>query len=158
LSLIEAAERHSELRLQNRGKGKEVAVAKAQIMVVEDDNIVVMELRYRLQSLGYAVSGVASYGEEAIVKAGEMRPDLVLMDIRLKGDMDGIEAAEEIIACLGIPVVYLTALADKNTLQRAELTKHYGYVGKPFDERQLRTTIEKAISRHKLEGKSSVRD
>jgi len=81
-----------------------------------------------------------------------MRPDLVLMDIRLKGDMDGIEAAEEIIARFDIPIVYLTALADENTLQRAELTKHYGYVGKPFDERELQTVIEKAIGRHKLEG------
>jgi CheY-like chemotaxis protein len=71
-------------------------VAKAQILIVEGDNIVVMELRDRLQSLGYAVAGVASYGEEAIEKAGEVRPDLVLMDIRLKGEMDGVEAAEEI--------------------------------------------------------------
>jgi CheY-like chemotaxis protein len=127
-------------------------VAKARVLVVEDDNITVMELRDRLQSLGYVVSGVASYGEEAIEKAGEMHPDLVLMDIRLKGDMDGIEAAEEISARFDIPVVYLTALADENTLQRAELTKHYGYVGKPFDERQLHTTIKKAIGCHKLEG------
>jgi len=137
--------------LQNQGKGKEeVAMAKAQIMVVEDDNIVVMELRDRLQSLGYAVSGVASYGEEAVVKAGEMYPDLVLMDIRLKGNMDGIEAAEEIIARFDIPVVYLTALADKNTLQRAELTKHYGYIGKPFDERELRAAIETALHQHEV--------
>jgi CheY-like chemotaxis protein len=122
-----------------------MAMAKAQILVVEDDNITVMELRDRLQSLGYAVSGLASYGEEAVVKAGEMRPDLVLMDIRLKGDMDGIEAAEEIVARFDIPVVYLTALGDENTLQRAELTKHYGYVGKPFDERELQTAIETAL-------------
>jgi CheY-like chemotaxis protein len=120
-------------------------MAKAQILVVEDDNITVMELRDRLQSLGYAVSGVASYGEEAIVKAGEVRPDLVLMDIRLKGDMDGIEAAEEIVARFDIPVVYLTALADENTLQQAELTRHCGYVGKPFDERELRAAIETAL-------------
>jgi CheY-like chemotaxis protein len=125
-------------------------VAKAWVLVVEDDNITVMELRDRLQSLGYAVSGVASYGKEAIEKAAEMRPDLVLMDIRLKGDMDGIEAAEEISARFDIPLVYLSALADQNTLQRAELTKHYGYVGKPFDERELQAAIEIALHRHKV--------
>ena len=125
-------------------------MAKARLLLVEDDNITVMELRDRLQRLGYAVSGVASYGEEAIEKAGEMRPDLVLMDIRLKGDTDGIEAAEEIIARFDIPVVYLTALADENTLQRAELTKHYGYVGKPFDESELQVAIETALNRHEV--------
>jgi CheY-like chemotaxis protein len=124
-------------------------MAKAQILVVEDDNITVMELRDRLQSLGYAVSGVASYGEEAIEKAGEMRPDLVLVDIRLKGGMDGIEVAEEIIARFDIPIVYLTALADENTLQRAKLAKHYGYIGKPFDERELEVAIEAALHRHR---------
>ena len=127
-------------------------MAKARILIVEDNNIVVLELRDWLRSLGYVVSGVAAYGEEAVEKAGETRPDLVLMDIRLKGDMDGIEAAEEIRASFDIPVVYLTALADHNTLQRAEATEPYGYISKPFDERELQTVIEKAIGRHKLEG------
>jgi CheY-like chemotaxis protein len=125
---------------------------KARILVVEDDNITVMELRDRLQCLGYAVCGVASYGKEAIEEAGKMRPDLVLVDIRLKGNMDGIEAAEEISARFDIPVVYLSALADHNTLQRAEATEPYGYISKPFAERELQTVIEKAIGRHKLEG------
>ncbi len=123
-------------------------MAKAQILVVEDDNIVVMELRDRLQGMGYAVCAVASYGEEAIQKAGEARPDLVLMNIRLKGDMDGIEATKEISARFDIPVVYLTALTDENTLQRAKLTEHYGYISKPFDERELQTAIETALNRH----------
>ena len=126
-------------------------MAKVQILIVEDDNIVVMELRDRLQSLGYAVSGVASYGEDALVKAAETRPDLVLMDIRLKGAVDGIEAAEEISARFDIPVVYLTALADESTLQRAKVTEHYGYISKPFDERELHTTIEMALCKHKKE-------
>ena len=127
-------------------------MAKAQILIVEDDNIVVMELRNRLQSLGYAVSGVASYGEEAIAKAGEVRPDLVLMDIRLKGAVDGIEAAEEIRARFDIPVVYLTAYADEDTLQRAKVTEPYGYVIKPFQERELYSTVEIALYKHKAEG------
>jgi CheY-like chemotaxis protein len=133
-------------------------MAKARILLVEDDNITVLELRDRLQRLGYAVSGVAAYGEEAIEKAGETRPDVVLMDIRLKGDMDGIEAAEEICGRFGIPVVYLTALADENTLQRAKLREHYGYIGKPFDEKELHAAIEKAINRHKLKGKLNIGD
>ena len=126
-------------------------MAKAQILVVEDDNIVVLELRDRLQSLGYAVSAVASFGEEAIEKAAETRPDLILMDIRLKGDIDGIEAAEEIRARSDIPVVYLTAYADEDTLQRAKVTEPYGYIIKPFEERELHIAIEVALYKHKAE-------
>jgi diguanylate cyclase (GGDEF)-like protein/PAS domain S-box-containing protein len=126
-------------------------MAEVQILVVEDDSIVVMELRYRLQNLGYAVSGVASFGEEAIEKATEMRPDLVLMDIRLKGAMNGVRAAEEIRARFDIPVVYLTAYADEATLQRAKLTEPYGYIIKPFEERELHTTIEVALYKHEME-------
>ena len=126
---------------------------KAQILVVEDDNIVVMELEDTLQNLGYAVSAVASYGEEAIEKAAERRPDLVLMDIRLKGDVNGIDAAEEIRERFDIPVVYLTAYADEDTLQRAKITEPYGYIVKPFEERELRSAIEMALYKHKMERK-----
>jgi CheY-like chemotaxis protein len=141
-----------------QGKGKGVAVAKARILIVEDDNIVVLELRDRLRSLGYIVSGVASYGKEAIEKAAETRPDLVLMDIRLKGDMDGIEAAEEIISRFDIPVVYLTALADENTLHRAKVTEPDGYISKPFDEKELWAVIETALHRHEVGRKSEESD
>ena len=120
------------------------------ILVVEDETIVAMEIKDRLERLGYSVVDTVSSGEEAVKRAKEKYPDLVLMDIRLKGDMDGIEAAEEISARFDIPVVYLTALGDQNTLQRAELTKHYGYVGKPFDERELQAAIEAALHRHKV--------
>ena len=126
-------------------------MAKAQILIVEDDNIVVLELSDRLQSLGYAVSGVASYGKEAVEKAAEMRPDLALMDIRLKGAMNGVGAAEEIRARFDIPVVYLTAYADEDTLQRAKVTEPYGYIIKPFQERELYSTIEMALYKHKAE-------
>ncbi|GEM_PF-1103640 len=128
-------------------------MAKAQILIVEDDNIVALELRDRLQSLGYAVAGVASYGREAIERAAEMRPDLVLMDIRLKGDVDGIEAAREIRARFGIPVVYLTAYADENTLRRAKVTEPYGYIVKPFQERELHTVIEVVLYNYEMERK-----
>jgi PAS domain S-box-containing protein len=128
-------------------------MAKAQILVVEDDNIVMMEIKDILQILGYAVCGVASHGEEAVEKAGETRPDLVLMDIRLKGAMDGMEAAEQIRARFDIPVVYLTALADEDTLQRAKVTEPYGYILKPFEERELHSATEIALYKHEMERK-----
>lgn len=128
-------------------------MAKTQILVVEDNNIVVMEIEDRLESMGYAVSAMASSGEEAIKKAGELYPDLVLMDIGLKGDIDGVEAAEEIRARFNIPVIYLTAYADVNTLQRAQITEPYGYILKPFDETQLHSTIEMALYKHQMEKK-----
>ena len=128
-------------------------MAKAQILVVEDEGIVAMDVRNRLNGLGYAVSVVVSSGEEAFKKAGEVHPDLVLMDIRLKGDMDGIEAAEQIRARFDVPVVYLTAYADDNTLQRAKVTEPFGYLLKPFEERELHTAIEIALYKHKIEKK-----
>jgi CheY-like chemotaxis protein/pSer/pThr/pTyr-binding forkhead associated (FHA) protein len=133
-------------------------MAKAQILVVEDDIVVVMELRDRLQSLGYAVPAVASSGKEAIEKAAWMRPDLVLMDIKLKGEMDGVESAEEIRARFNIPVIYLTAYSDEKTLQRAKIAEPYGYITKPFDERKLRTAIEIALHKHKMETRRRMDD
>jgi PAS domain S-box-containing protein len=121
------------------------------ILVVEDDNIVALELRERLQGLGYTVAGVASYGEEAVEKAESLQPDLVLMDIRLRGAMDGTEAAEQIRTRLELPVLYLTAYADEDTLRRAKVTGPYGYIIKPFDETALRTAIEVALYKHGME-------
>jgi len=128
-------------------------MARANILVVEDESIVAMDIQERLRGLGYAVSAVASSGEEAIQKAAETHPDLVLMDIMLKGDMDGVEAAEQIRARFDIPVIYLTAYADENTLQRAMITEPFGYIIKPFEERELHTTIEMALYKHKMERK-----
>jgi len=128
-------------------------MVKGQILVVEDNSIVVMEIRDRLESLGHAVCATASSGEEAIRKAGETHPDLVVMDIRLKGDMDGVEAAQEIHARFDIPVIYLTAYADNDTLQRAKITEPFGYIIKPFEEIQLHSTIEMALHKHHMERK-----
>ena len=125
----------------------------AQILVVEDENIVALEIQSRLEGLGYVVLAIASSGEEAIQKAEETNPDLVLMDIKLKGDMDGIEAAEEIRTRFNLPVVYLTAYAEENTLQRAKITAPYGYILKPFEERELHANIEIAIYKHQMEQK-----
>ena len=123
----------------------------AKILVVEDEGIVVMELRERLNRLGYEVVGVASSGEEAILKAQETHPDMVLMDIRLQGRMNGIQAAEAVRTRFDIPVIYLTAFADDDTLQKARMTEPFGYLIKPFEEQQLHSTLEMALQKHKLE-------
>jgi PAS domain S-box-containing protein len=126
-------------------------MVKTCILLVEDENIVALELADTLQNLGYSVSAIASSGEQAITSAEETHPDLVLMDIRLKGHIDGIEAAEQIRARLDIPVVYLTAYADDTTLGRAKLTEPFGYLLKPFEQRELHSTIEIALYRHRMQ-------
>lgn len=123
------------------------------ILVVEDEHIVAMDLQNRLRSLGYEVPETASSGEQAIEKAGRIRPDLVLMDIFLSGDMDGIEAASKIRALYSIPIIYITAYADSNTLQRAKVTEPFGYILKPFEEREMLTNIEMAIYKHRMDSR-----
>ena len=130
------------------------------ILIVEDEVIVAMTLESVLQKLGYGVAGSVTNGPDAIQMAGEEMPDLILMDIRLEGSMDGIEAATRISARYGIPVVYLTAHSDQATLSRAIHTQPYGYLLKPFRERDLYTTIEMAFHKHRVirqtEGKMTV--
>lgn len=116
------------------------------VLIAEDEGIVALDLRYSLEALGYLVIGVVSTGQDAILKAEKFLPDLVLMDIRLQGDLDGIQAASEILSRLQIPVIYLTAMADKSTIQRANETKPSGFVTKPFSERELKAAIEEALA------------
>jgi CheY-like chemotaxis protein len=123
----------------------------AKILIVEDEGIVALDLSILLKSLGYAVPAVASSGAGAIRKVAETRPDLVMMDIRLRGDMDGIEAAETIYARFGLPVIYMTALADEGTVRRCEMTKHYGYIGKPFEAEDLEAVVEEALRQHQVD-------
>jgi signal transduction histidine kinase len=125
----------------------------ARIFVVEDDFIVARDIREQLSRLGHSVVGVSARGEDAAQLVLDSAPDLVLMDIRLEGEMDGIEAAKQILAASKIPVVYLTAYADDLTLKRALITEPFGYILKPFDESQLRTAIEMAVYRHAAERK-----
>jgi signal transduction histidine kinase/DNA-binding response OmpR family regulator len=124
---------------------------RAKLLVVEDEAIVAMDLQRRLTSLGYSVLATASTGEEAIRIAAETCPGLILMDIRLRGQTDGVEAAEAIRARCDVPVVYLTALADEETLNRAKMTAPFGFLVKPFEERELHATIEMALHKHRLE-------
>ena len=123
------------------------------ILVVEDEVIVAEDIGFRLKKLGYIVTATVASGEEAIEKVAENRPDLVLMDIVLKGDMDGVTAAEKIRNRVDIPTVFLTAYADDQTLQRAKLTNPFGYIIKPFQQNDLRVAIEIALHRHEIETK-----
>jgi PAS domain S-box-containing protein len=126
-------------------------MAETRVLVVEDESVVAKDIQWSLKGLGYAICGWASSGEEAIQKARDLRPDLVLMDVVLKGDMDGVQASEHIRKNYNIPVIYLTAYADDHTLQRAKVTEPFGYILKPFEERELHTTVEVALYRHKTE-------
>ena len=128
-------------------------MADAKILVVEDENIVAKDIENSLKSLGYAVSAVVSSGEEAVKSAEDTHPDLVLMDIVLKGEMDGVQAAEQIHDQFNIPVVYLTAYADEKTIQRATTTEPFGYIVKPFERRELQSSIKVALCRNKTESK-----
>ncbi len=121
------------------------------ILIVEDEGIVAADLADRLKHMGYTVAGSVSSGKTAVEQTEKLRPDLVLMDIILKGPMDGVETAEKIAKDFEIPVVYLTAHADDPTMKRAEQTAPFGYVLKPFDERELRVTMEIALYRAEAE-------
>lgn len=128
-------------------------MASFKILVVEDESIVAMDIKHRLESMGYIVPAITSSGEEAIKKASENNPDLVLMDIVLKGEIDGIDAAQQIKDNLDIPVVYLTAYSDERTLKRAKITGPFGYIIKPFEDRELHSAIEVALYKHEMESK-----
>jgi PAS domain S-box-containing protein/putative nucleotidyltransferase with HDIG domain len=129
------------------------AAHPVKVLVVEDESVVSKDIQESLKGLGYTVCGTASAGEEAIKKAESLQPDLVLMDIVLRGDIDGVEAAETIRSRFHIPVIYLTAYSDEHTLNRAKVTEPSGYILKPFDERELHTTIEVALYRHTMQKK-----
>lgn len=130
-----------------------------QILIVEDERITAEDIKAALNSVGYKVPDLVSSGEEAVKKAGELHPDLVLMDIKLEGDMDGIQAAEQIKNRYGIPVIYLTAYSDTSTVQRAKITEPsgyilkepFGFIRKPFEEGELHTAIEITLYRDKIE-------
>lgn len=124
---------------------------KKTILVVEDEVVIAMDLQATLIDLGHQVPEIITSGEAAVQKALKLRPDLVLMDIHLSGAMDGIAAAAAITEALDIPVIYLTAYADEDTLKRASLTAPFGYILKPFEARELRANIDIAFHKHQLE-------
>ncbi len=124
---------------------------RPRVLIVDDEIIIARELETRLRSLGYEVVGLASSGGEAVRVASETKPDLILMDIVLKGEMDGIDAAGEIRRLCHAPVIYLTAHTDRRTLERAKVTEPFGYIVKPFSERELEANIEMALYKHRME-------
>lgn len=124
---------------------------KTKILVVEDETIIGMEIKDRLVGFGYDVPDVVYTGEEAVERAAIVQPDLILMDIMLDGEMDGVEAAKRIRERFDIPVIYLTASSDVQTLERVKASESYGYILKPLEEEELQTAIEGALSKHEME-------
>ena len=121
------------------------------VLVVEDERILALSLKKKLEKLGFTVTETAQTGQEAIDSTNQEKPDVVLMDIVLKGEMDGIEAAKLIINLHDIPIIYLTAYADDDTIQRAVETCPYGYIMKPYKDREIKANIEMALRKHKAE-------
>lgn len=136
---------------------------KARILIVEDEAIVSIELQKTLEQLGYRVTGTADRGADAVVKAEEEQPDLILMDIHLKDKMDGIEAASRIHLNHDIPVIFVTAYADEDKLERAKLALPYGYLLKPIQSRDLRVTVEMAlyasrVNKERIEARNALKE
>jgi PAS domain S-box-containing protein len=131
---------------------------KAAVFIVEDESIVAEDIRQTIENLGYSVSGIARSGEDALEKIRETQPDLVLMDIHLAGAMDGIEVARQVHELFKIPVIYITAHADDELLARAKVTEPYGYILKPYDERELYSVIEMAQYKHRMEQRLAERE
>lgn len=127
------------------------AHSKTRILVVEDEAIIARDLTLRLEGLGYEVTGTAATGQEALDLARSTSPTLVFMDIVIQGPMDGIETAQRLTSRMDVPIVFLTAHTDTGTIQRAKKARPYGYLIKPFDERELMTTIEMAVGRHRTD-------
>lgn len=124
---------------------------QATIMIVEDEALVALSLQKKLEKLKYSIPKIAHTGEEAVQEVEKIHPDLVLMDIKLSGKMDGVTAAEQIRQHNHIPVVFMTAYSDEETLQRAKLSGPFGYILKPYDDRDIRTTIEIALYKNEME-------
>lgn len=126
-------------------------MSETKILIVEDEKILAMGLKNKLEKLGYSVTDLVASGAEAIESVKKIQPDLVLMDIVLKGAMDGIETAEFIINLYDIPIIYLTAYADDEMLARAEKTCPYGYILKPYKDSELKANIKMALYKHSVQ-------
>ena len=122
-------------------------------LIVEDEALIAEELRERLSRLGFSIIATVDSADEGVAIATRDRPDLVLMDIRLRGEKDGVQAAREIRQQVDLPIVYLTAYSDRLTVDRAKKTDHDGFILKPFHRSELRSTIEVAIERHAIRTK-----
>src|SRR5579863_1933458 len=133
-----------------------LVASRPRALIVEDEILIAEELKERLSLLGFSVIAAVDSAEEGIAIATRERPDLVLMDIRLKGDKDGVQAAEEIHQQVDVPIVYLTAHSDRLTVDRAKGTQYDGFILKPFLRRELQSTIEIAMHRHTIRAKQEI--
>lgn len=124
---------------------------RARLLIVEDERVVALDIKSILKRLGYQVMDTVSSGEDALKKVEKNRPDLVLMDVKLDGEIDGVKAAQKIRSLYEVPVIFLTAYADPKTINRAKETFPYGYIVKPFEEKEIMSTIEIALSKHSIE-------
>jgi len=118
-------------------------VVVRRILIVEDERLIALDLQRRLTQLGYLVVGIVASGDQAVTAALQLQPDLVLMDIRLQGEMDGVEAALRIVAARSMPIIYLTAYVDDFTRQRAQATSPWGFLRKPFHVRDLQAILSR---------------
>lgn len=128
-----------------------MTASTSKILIVEDEGIVAFNLQQRLQHMGYHITGLAESGQEGLALVSRERPDLVLMDIHIKGEMDGIELASALNRDFDLPIIYLTAYSEDTTLERARRTRPYGYLIKPFSERELHATVQMALERHEVQ-------
>jgi len=126
------------------------------VMVVEDEFIIALDLKDVVKGFGYNVVAVATSGYDAVEKAGKFKPELVLMDIMLKGKIDGVEAADMIRQKLDIPIIFVSSFSDEESVIRASKVSDYGYLVKPFDNKQLKEVIEAALKKHEEKSYSKV--
>jgi two-component system cell cycle sensor histidine kinase/response regulator CckA len=130
----------------------EIVRPRTKVLIVEDEGITALDIRTRLQKLGYTVTGVCASGEDVFrAMAEENKPELILMDIRIKGDIDGIKVSLQVQKEYDVPVVFLTAHSDPDTIERVKRAAPYGYVSKPFHGTSLATTMDIAVSKHRTE-------
>jgi len=136
---------------KHKVKNKKVkSMMKApKVLIVEDESIIATDIQYILENSGFHVSDIVSTGEESIERASRMHPDVILMDIKLKGKIDGISAAENIYKQFRIPIVYVSAYGDERTIKKFKSIKCYGFLNKPFDENELKTVIEAALTKNR---------
>lgn len=133
------------------GVSADATPATPKILIVEDEGLIANDIADRLQKVGYQVAGIAESGKETLQKIAVLRPDLILMDIRIKGDLDGVETAARVREQFDLPVIFLTAYSDRQTLDRAKVTGPFGYLTKPVQQSSLQTSIEIALYKHRVE-------
>jgi PAS domain S-box-containing protein len=131
-------------------------IRNGHVLIVEDEAVNAAVIEHQLKKLGYSVAGIATSGEEALELVQKAKPDVVLMDIQLEGQMDGVEAAVTIRTKMGVPVVFLTGNSDEQTIERARTTEAFGYLHKPFHEREVHSTLQLAL--HKAEMETRLRE